>query len=233
MGFWGCEQCTLKYSKFALHIRTTITYSSRIPPPPPLVENQGSGISRISSLGSLRVTMRLSTVVFAIWAAAANAAPTFPILNLKDNPMSALTSLSDYFNLVASKVQAAKFLSSAPACHLSQAHMPIGEFACLSSNYLVYNTSAAKYHIEPALTPVYRCSRSRWSTGTRRRNNGTPCCPWPRYTTLHVRSRQRQGHAKSCRRRGYAFQCNLYGSPIPGYPITYPCNGCALQSPRS
>ncbi|KAG6015440.1 hypothetical protein E4U43_005314 [Claviceps pusilla] len=70
--------------------------------------------------------MRLSTVVFAIWAAAANAVPTFPILNLKDNPMSALTSLSDYFNLVASKVQAAKFLSSAPACHLSKAHMPIG-----------------------------------------------------------------------------------------------------------
>ncbi|KAG5981152.1 hypothetical protein E4U55_003239 [Claviceps digitariae] len=70
--------------------------------------------------------MRPSTVVFAIWAVAANAAPSFPILDLKHNPMGAMTSLSDYFNLLASKVQAAKTLSSAPSCDLSKAHMPVG-----------------------------------------------------------------------------------------------------------
>ncbi|KAG5947806.1 hypothetical protein E4U53_006376 [Claviceps sorghi] len=71
--------------------------------------------------------MRLSTTLISVtWAVVANAAPTFPSLNLKDNPMTALTSLSTYFNLVASKVHAAKTLTSTPACRLSKAHMPVG-----------------------------------------------------------------------------------------------------------
>lgn len=70
-------------------------------------------------------------VVTAILAVAATAAPTFPILDLEDDSVRATESLSDYFNLIASKVQAARTLSSAPICDLSRAHMPAGEFAYL------------------------------------------------------------------------------------------------------
>lgn len=74
--------------------------------------------------------MRPSAIVTATLALAANAAPTtFPILDLKDNPVSALDGLSGYFNLIASKVQATKALSSLPTCDLSKARMPVGEFA--------------------------------------------------------------------------------------------------------
>lgn len=70
--------------------------------------------------------MRPSTIVTATLALAANAAPTtFPILDLKDNPVSALDGLSGYFNLIASKVQATKALSSLPTCDLSKARMPV------------------------------------------------------------------------------------------------------------
>lgn len=70
--------------------------------------------------------MRPSTILAATFVALANAAPTFPSLDLKDNPVSALDNLSGYFNLIAAKVQAAKVLSAAPVCDLSKAHMPIG-----------------------------------------------------------------------------------------------------------
>ncbi|GAB0133173.1 hypothetical protein EsDP_00001587 [Epichloe bromicola] len=71
--------------------------------------------------------MRPSTIVTATLALAANAAPTtFPILDLKDNLARAPDGLSDYFNLIASKVPAAKALSSLPTCDLSKARMPVG-----------------------------------------------------------------------------------------------------------
>ncbi|KAG6008803.1 hypothetical protein E4U21_003832 [Claviceps maximensis] len=91
-------------------------------------DNPRHGIyhKHLEDLQSWFVTMRLSYFISAIWAVAASAAPTRPILDLKHNPMSAMASLSDYFNLVASKVQAAKALSSAPSCYLSRAHMPLG-----------------------------------------------------------------------------------------------------------
>lgn len=70
--------------------------------------------------------MRLSTLVMAAFGLVASAAPTGPILDADDNSVSAVDNLSGYFNLIASKVQAAKVLSVAPLCDLSKAQMPTG-----------------------------------------------------------------------------------------------------------
>lgn len=73
--------------------------------------------------------MRLSTVVVSSLAAVATAAPTWPSFNIKElaNPMNALDSLSGYFNLIASKVEAAKAIAIAPTCDVSKAKMPTVE----------------------------------------------------------------------------------------------------------
>ena len=74
-----------------------------------------------------KVTMRAYTVIASL-AALASAAPVFPELNLKEaiSPDATLESLSDYFNTLATRVQLAKVMSSAPECDLSKAKMPSG-----------------------------------------------------------------------------------------------------------
>ncbi|KAI9902886.1 hypothetical protein N3K66_002238 [Trichothecium roseum] len=69
--------------------------------------------------------MRAYTVIASL-AAVVSAAPVFPELNLKEaiSPDATLESLSDYFNTLATRVQLAKVMSSAPECDLSKAKMP-------------------------------------------------------------------------------------------------------------
>lgn len=73
--------------------------------------------------------MRVSTILVSTLAVATSAAPTFPDLNLNKviNPDDTLDSLSEYFNLLATRVQLAKVQSEAPTCDISQAQMPQGE----------------------------------------------------------------------------------------------------------
>jgi len=70
--------------------------------------------------------MRLSTILASTLAVAVSAAPTFPEFNLKEalNPDDTLSSLSDYFNLLATRVQLAKVQSKPPTCDVTQARMP-------------------------------------------------------------------------------------------------------------
>ncbi|KHO00928.1 uncharacterized protein MAM_01706 [Metarhizium album ARSEF 1941] len=68
----------------------------------------------------------LSTALTAALVVVANAAPALPTLDRRDNSVNALDSLSGYFNLIASKVEASKLLSTAPLCDLSKARMPDG-----------------------------------------------------------------------------------------------------------
>jgi hypothetical protein len=62
-------------------------------------------------------------------AAVAMAAPAGPKLDItpKTDVTDAMSRLSDYFNLLADKVQAAKTAGQAPVCDLSKAQMPAGE----------------------------------------------------------------------------------------------------------
>lgn len=71
--------------------------------------------------------MRSGAIWAAILAASVRAAPAFPSLELKDNSADALQKLSDYFNLIAAKIQDSRNLASAPSCDLSKARMPAGK----------------------------------------------------------------------------------------------------------
>lgn len=70
--------------------------------------------------------MRLSTVLASTLAVTASAAPTFPDFNIKDvvNSDDTLGSLSDYFNVLATRVQLSKVMADAPTCDVSKAKMP-------------------------------------------------------------------------------------------------------------
>lgn len=62
-------------------------------------------------------------------AVAVTAAPVEPRVNTKDTRSAAnsLGALSDYFNLLASKTEAASHGDQAAMCDLSKAKMPIGK----------------------------------------------------------------------------------------------------------
>ena len=70
--------------------------------------------------------MRFSTVLVSAYAVTVSAAPAFPDFRIKDvvNPEDTLTALSEYFNVLATKVQLAKYLSEPPTCDVSTAKMP-------------------------------------------------------------------------------------------------------------
>jgi hypothetical protein len=70
--------------------------------------------------------MRLSTILVSAYAVTVSAAPAFPDFRIKDvtNPEDTLSALSDYFNVLATKVQLAKYLSQPPTCDVATAKMP-------------------------------------------------------------------------------------------------------------
>ncbi|KAM0453241.1 hypothetical protein ACHAPV_009035 [Trichoderma viride] len=71
--------------------------------------------------------MRPSTfLVSSLAIFGAHAAPAIPKIDLKNvaNPAAALDAISNYFNLIASKVQTSKVQPVAPICDMSKAQMP-------------------------------------------------------------------------------------------------------------
>jgi hypothetical protein len=73
--------------------------------------------------------MRLSTTLIPVLSAVALAAPQFPVLNVQAAmPDDGLVTLSEYFNLLAQKVQANKVMSSAPVCDMKNAKLPVGMY---------------------------------------------------------------------------------------------------------
>lgn len=73
--------------------------------------------------------MRLpAAAVAALAAVAARAAPALPDgPGHAPDPAAALDAVSEYFNLVAAMVPAARLRGGPPACDLSRAQMPRGE----------------------------------------------------------------------------------------------------------
>lgn len=74
--------------------------------------------------------MRPSTILVSSLAVfGARAAPAQPKIDLNDfkNPASAINSLTEYFNLVASKTEIAKVQPTAQLCDVSKAKMPSGK----------------------------------------------------------------------------------------------------------
>lgn len=74
-------------------------------------------------------TMRPSTILVSSLAVfGARAAPAQPKIDLDNirNPASAINSLTEYFNLVASKTEISKVQPTAQLCDISKAQMPGG-----------------------------------------------------------------------------------------------------------
>jgi hypothetical protein len=69
--------------------------------------------------------MRVSILVASALGAAVYAAPVYPDLNLNAALPGQLQVISEYFNMLAQKVQANRYMSIAPMCDLSRAQMPI------------------------------------------------------------------------------------------------------------
>ncbi|TDZ31840.1 hypothetical protein C8035_v001298 [Colletotrichum spinosum] len=67
--------------------------------------------------------MRFSSLLLPTVASLALAAPTYPTLNVKSALPGNIEDISEYFNMLASKVQALKYVFPEPLCDLSQAHM--------------------------------------------------------------------------------------------------------------
>lgn len=68
--------------------------------------------------------MLLSTALVPLGAAIVLAAPVLPDFNAE--APGSLQCVSDYFNLLAEKVQNLRFMSAEPVCDLSKAVLPEG-----------------------------------------------------------------------------------------------------------
>jgi hypothetical protein len=71
--------------------------------------------------------MLFSTYLMSALAVVASAAPMDPKINLAEtvDPSDAVNQVSNYFNLLASKVQASRASGFSPVCDLSRAKMPV------------------------------------------------------------------------------------------------------------
>ncbi|EGS17463.1 uncharacterized protein CTHT_0067900 [Thermochaetoides thermophila DSM 1495] len=67
----------------------------------------------------MRFSLVASTLATCAWAA-----PPFPRINVLDTIPNNIRAISDYFNLLATKVQESKKLAAPPACDLSQVSLP-------------------------------------------------------------------------------------------------------------
>ncbi|KAI2643310.1 hypothetical protein GGS21DRAFT_8928 [Xylaria nigripes] len=71
--------------------------------------------------------MHRSTILAALCGVSAVlAAPTWPHVNWGNIKSDGHDAISEYFNLLAEKITASKFLEQAPVCDLSKAKMPTG-----------------------------------------------------------------------------------------------------------
>lgn len=120
-------------------------------------------------------TMHPSTfLVSSLAIFGAHAAPALPKIDLKNvaNPAAALDALSDYFNLIASKVQTSKVQPVAPICDLSKAQMPTSKYS-FGTGYR--QTWTNKWH-----------QSSHWVATSICRLDAASRCRRPRHPKLHV-----------------------------------------------
>lgn len=68
--------------------------------------------------------MRTSALLLSVLGAVVSAAPTFPDVNLAALQTEGVNSVSEYFTLLAEKVQQSRMMSEIPVCDLSQAVLP-------------------------------------------------------------------------------------------------------------
>ncbi|KAI0472158.1 hypothetical protein GGR56DRAFT_677997 [Xylariaceae sp. FL0804] len=96
-------------------------------------------------------------LVAALGAVNVLAAPTWPSLNWQAARTDGLSTVSEYFNMLAEKVDAAKLLSAAPVCDLSKASPVIGSLDAplsgLTLKHVAVGRGTQNYTCDPAGDP--------------------------------------------------------------------------------
>lgn len=167
--------------------------------------------------------MRPSTfLVSSLAIFGAHAAPAIPKIDLKNvaNPAAALDALSNYFNLIASKVQTSKVQPVAPICDMSKAQMPTGKYS-FRNRYRQAWTWTNQWHHSSHWIATSIC---RFDAASRRRR--------PRHPELHVRYEQPQLGSRSCWSTGHSLQRQLRRGHQPRSAGKDPCHGRQLQLRR-
>jgi hypothetical protein len=70
--------------------------------------------------------MHTSSLLVATLSVAAFAAPQYPLVNMDAASSEGWVTLSEYFNMLAEKVQNSRRMSTAPVCDLANAQLPTG-----------------------------------------------------------------------------------------------------------
>lgn len=69
--------------------------------------------------------MRTTTLLSALCAATALAAPAYPELNVNAATPSSADDLSQYFNLLAQKISSGRQMATSPVCNIANAVLPV------------------------------------------------------------------------------------------------------------
>jgi hypothetical protein len=115
--------------------------------PPPTARNT---ISPGRQPPTEKETMRQSVLLVAALMSVGYGSPSYPQLVVDDGLPGSQQTVSDYFNLVASKVQQSRLMSAAPACDLSQAKVPLGEFTANTTTTINRQISSCTAPTSPA-----------------------------------------------------------------------------------
>lgn len=168
----------------------------------------------------LTLTMRPSTfLVSSLAIFGAHAAPAIPKIDLKNvaNPAAALDAISNYFNLIASKVQTSKVQPVAPICDMSKAQMPPSKYSF-----------GIRYRQTWIWTNQWHHS-SHWTAASICRLDAASRCRRPRHPELHVRYEQPQLSSRSCWSTGHSLQRQLRRGHQRRSAGKDPCHGRQLQ----
>jgi hypothetical protein len=80
----------------------------------------------LSSTTHTTADMHASILLLSALGASVFAAPAYPVLNKDAVTPGGVDSVSEYFNMLATKVQQSRNMAAIPICDLSKAAMPVG-----------------------------------------------------------------------------------------------------------
>jgi hypothetical protein len=148
--------------------------------------------------------------------ATALSSPTLPLSSDAGARSVEMKVLSEYFQMLGSKVQAGRQMAQAPVCNLNNAVMPVA------------GQSLPSCLLTP---PVLTVHSTNASSAANRRPSVETRGHWQRNPELLLRQ-QRDRCARSSWRRRDPLQCLLYSIQLPRPAIRSPQRGTTIQSQR-
>lgn len=152
-----------------------------------------------------------SLLLASVAAVAVVASPAYPELTTNNAMPGVLGTVSDYFNLLAEKVQQTRQSAAAPVCDLSKAVFPPN---CESS----LPTDNKRIECSPRNPMANLPSHHPWPAPTLRRLRPQARRHRPRHPELHLRRHQRHRRPRLRRRSRHPLQRQLHRRHLSGRP---------------